>query len=390
MMGSPSFLFKQPRSFFSRSMLSASSEASESGSASGSASSGSEGSESGSDASASSFLASDHAALRRPTTLTALPAVDLGAVAPTRDPALRELQLEHALTVQQLRQHESARHQLASARLARRRGEQLHALHARHSELVRELESAHAQITAMRSEHLATNAALYQAHVQDEHRLSQLRASEDAERSAERAAKRVSAERAERRLACQRADAVHRALTEAKAQLAVGEASAHRASTELDFLRVRQKDMEEDRRRSLSHFFPLCHTPLFPIYHRIYISRETKCDPQSFPHVSQPSFSHVLHAIVFPNVREASRHSPFSILPRCPVPFFPMNHRRRSSPHLTSRFEGALREAREVERAQNEQLRVLGARLVQVGTRDPFSLYVAPRFPHMSEMNSSF
>ena len=243
-------------------MLSASS--SESGSASsGSASSGSEASESGSDASASSLVASDHAALARPTTLTALPAVDraLGAGAPTRDPALRELQLEHALTVQQLRQHESARHQLTSARLARRRGEQLRALHARHSELVRELESARAQITAMRSEHLATNAALHQAHVQDEHRLSQLRASEDAERSAERsavaltvrgerAAKRVSAERAERRLACQRADAVHRALTEAKAQLAVGEASAHRASTELDLLRVRQKDMEEDRRRS--------------------------------------------------------------------------------------------------------------------------------------------
>ena len=49
-----------------------------------------------------------------------------------------------------------------------------------------------------------------------------------------------------------------------------------------------------------------------------------------------------------------------------------------------------MREAREVERAQNEQLRVLSVRLVQVGTRDPFSPYVAPRFPHMSEMNSSF
>ena len=49
-----------------------------------------------------------------------------------------------------------------------------------------------------------------------------------------------------------------------------------------------------------------------------------------------------------------------------------------------------MREAREVERAQNEQLRVLSVRLVQVGTRDPFSPYVAPRFAHMSEMNSSF
>ena len=47
-----------------------------------------------------------------------------------------------------------------------------------------------------------------------------------------------------------------------------------------------------------------------------------------------------------------------------------------------------MREAREVERAQNEQLRVLSVRLVQVGTRDPFSPYVAPRFPHMSEINS--